>query len=552
MAPGGETLQDLGHRYWQWRAREQPRSRDDIPRLERPAGWLPDWSRERVARLRDELSAFEREYALLDVMGAPRSVQVDHALIGSALARARFELDVIRAHRQQPSFYVDQSLGAVFDSLLTPPPIDFDRAQDILRHLRAVPTILAQGKENLRAHAVEDFVELCVAELVGISDRCARAASDLQQVFPSRFQQDLGASFADASAALSDFRTWLETNDVAAVSWEPIGEDGLRHFLAKIALAPFTPRDLELLGRVEFARAVALGEFERHRAGARLPADPTPSTEARIDEEAQSEIAVRQFYEQRKLLSQPSTLSHYLFRPRPSYLEALEWLGVTDDLTSEGRLDEDAVSYFPVGKGPFPFFHAANLRDPRTGIVHEGAHYQQLAIAWRNPDPIRRHYYDSGANEGIAFYNEELLLRAGLFDERPDSKATIIEFMRLRALRVEVDVGLAAGKLEIKDAARSLATKVPMDDATAREEAAMFAAVPGQGLSYQMGKSQIERLLSRAVLSEGDKFELKRFHDYLWMNGNVPIALLEYELFGSGDLSSAGLAAAGQGVEGDQ
>jgi len=252
------------------------------------------------------------------------------------------------------------------------------------------------------------------------------------------------------------------------------------------------------------------------------------------------------------LLSQPSTLSHYLFRPRPSYLEALEWLGVTDDLTSEGRLDEDAVSYFPVGKGPFPFFHAANLRDPRTGIVHEGAHYQQLAIAWRNPDPIRRHYYDSGANEGIAFYNEELLLRAGLFDERPDSKATIIEFMRLRALRVEVDVGLAAGKLEIKDAARSLATKVPMDDATAREEAAMFAAVPGQGLSYQMGKSQIERLLSRAVLSEGDKFELKRFHDYLWMNGNVPIALLEYELFGSGDLSSAGLVAAGQGVEGDQ
>jgi len=48
--------------------------------------------------------------------------------------------------------------------------------------------------------------------------------------------------------------------------------------------------------------------------------------------------------------------------------------------------------------------------DPRAGILHEGVHYQQLALSWRHPRPVRRHYYDSGSAEGIAFYNEEMML----------------------------------------------------------------------------------------------------------------------------------------------
>jgi hypothetical protein len=46
-------------------------------------------------------------------------------------------------------------------------------------------------------------------------------------------------------------------------------------------------------------------------------------------------------------------------------------------------------------------------------------HYGQLCASWKNPDPIRRHYYDSGANEGIGFYSEEMMLQAGLYDDSP-------------------------------------------------------------------------------------------------------------------------------------
>jgi uncharacterized protein (DUF885 family) len=155
----------------------------------------------------------------------------------------------------------------------------------------------------------------------------------------------------------------------------------------------------------------------------------------------------------------------------------------------------------------------------------------QLWLGWRNPDPIRQHYYDSGANEGLGFYAEEMMLQAGLFDDSPRSREIIYNFMRLRALRVEVDVKLALGQMTGEQAAKYLAEVVPMNPKTAQAEAAMFATQPGQAISYQTGKLQIMRFLADARLRAGDKFDSKTFNDFVWRNGNVPIELQRLEWF---------------------
>jgi len=51
-------------------------------------------------------------------------------------------------------------------------------------------------------------------------------------------------------------------------------------------------------------------------------------------------------------------------------------------------------------------------------------------------------------------------------------------------------------------------------------------------MTYQIGKLQILRFLANARLQQGDKFNLRAFHDFVWKNGNVPIALQEWELLG--------------------
>jgi uncharacterized protein (DUF885 family) len=155
----------------------------------------------------------------------------------------------------------------------------------------------------------------------------------------------------------------------------------------------------------------------------------------------------------------------------------------------------------------------------------------QLWLGWKNPDPIRRHYYDSGANEGLGFYAEEMMLQAGLFDDSPRTREIVYSYMRLRALRVEVDVKLALGEFTLDQAADYLARMVPMDPKTAHSEASLFATTPGQAISYQAGKLQITKFLAEARVRAGDRFDIKVFDDFLWRNGNVPIELLRTEWF---------------------
>jgi hypothetical protein len=312
---------------------------------------------------------------------------------------------------------------------------------------------------------------------------------------------------------------------------EPVGAARFGWFLREVAVLPFTPDELLATGRREAERAAVLELLERHRAGLRPGERPAPrfaTGEEQAAAQAEAELAVRRFYEEHDLLTQPATLAHYRTHPIPPHLAPIAWLGVADDLTGPQRLDEDGAAFFPPPGPDLPYFYAANAHDPRAGIVHEGAHHQQLALSWRHPRRARRHYTDSTANEGIAFYNEELLLRAGLFDDAPVTRAVICNFMRLRALRVVVDVRLAVGDIDIPGAARLLETEVPMDRQTAHEEAAFFAATPGQAMTYQVGKTQILALLADA--SRREDFSLRAFHDRLWREGNVPLALQRWEL----------------------
>jgi Bacterial protein of unknown function (DUF885) len=294
---------------------------------------------------------------------------------------------------------------------------------------------------------------------------------------------------------------------------------------------PFSPEELLSMGRQEWERAVSFEAYEQNRNRNLAPLALFPDIDAQIAREYQEELAVRRFLEARNLLTVPEWMQHYRNQPLPDYLDALA-IGVTDDLTGPSRLKENGVSYLRPPSLKLGYFALATAHDPRPILVHEGVpgHYFQLALSWAHEDTIRRHFYDSGANEGIGFYAEEMMLQAGYFDDSPRTREIIYNFMRLRALRVEVDVKLALGLFTIEQGATYLEKTVPMDRSTALQEAADFARSPGQAISYQIGKIQILRMLAAARRKQGENFDVRRFHDFVWKNGNVPIALQQWEM----------------------
>jgi uncharacterized protein (DUF885 family) len=531
-----DPLDDFARDFWAWRAAEQPTSSDDVNRIERPDSWLPDWSPAAVEGYRQQLKQFEDRWKKLDVSALSVPRQVDYRLMGSAVARVRWELEVTRNWQRDPEFYTDQTLGSYFALLLSPPPFDADRTRHILATLESIPPTLEYAKRNLTQPAAP-FARLALAELQGIRPRLLKSVQELKPNVDPNAAIGIDASAERAVSALESYREWLSQRLPTMRAETAIGREAYVFFLKNVALIPYSPEELLAMGHQEWARAVASQAYEEHR-NASVPALPLFRDAAQqMAAEEKDEVAVRTYLESKNILSVPAWMQHYRNLPLPSYLSAIGGPGEADDFTGPSRLKDNGIRYTPAPSPGLGYFALATAKDPRPLIVHEGVpgHYFQLVLSWANSDPIRRHYYDSGANEGLGFYAEEMMLHAGLFDDSPHTREIIWNFMRLRALRVEVDVKLALGEFTIDQAADYLQNTVPMDSATAHDEASAFATTPGQAISYQIGKLQIYDFLANAQRQKKDAFSLRAFHDFLWQNGNVPIALQRWEYLGLKD-----------------
>jgi uncharacterized protein (DUF885 family) len=529
-----DALNDLSEHFWQWRTLEQPFGADDIPRIERPAGFVSDWSAPKITKRLQDLEVFERQWqSLAPASEIPLHDQVNYRLLGSAIARVRWELSVEQGWKRDPGFYVEEALGSVYLALLPPPPFAPTRQKDIVARMKQIPATLRAAKENL-SDIRQPFAQLAIDTLDQISDKVRRVEEALEPQFSAANRKALQAAIPAAVAALQEYRTWLVEKLPGARKETAIGRDNYLYFLRNVALMPFTPEQLLAMSHQEWSRSVAFEAYQRERLAGSPPAPIFASADAQIEAEKKAEQKIRAYLTDEKILTVPGWLKHYRNLLLPKYIEPLQGLSETDDLTGPSRLDQDGTSYIDNPSPDLGFFRLSTARDPRPIIVHEGVpgHYFQLCLGWHNPDPIRRHYYDSGANEGIGFYGEEMMLQAGLFDDNAHTRETIYSFMRLRALRVEVDVKLALGEFTLTQAADYLARTVPMDKATAQSEAALFSSTPGQAISYQIGKIQITELLADARRAQGAEFSLLKFNDFVWNNGNVPLALQRWEMLG--------------------
>ena len=142
-----DALGALASTFWQWRARYQPFSQDDIPRIEHPSG-RRDWSADSIARQKTALEDFEKQWKQIDPSSWSVPRQVDYRLIGSALARVRWELEINPRWQRDPSFYVDQTMTALLEALVQPPPFDAARSREIVERCRRFPQLSSREKRT--------------------------------------------------------------------------------------------------------------------------------------------------------------------------------------------------------------------------------------------------------------------------------------------------------------------------------------------------------------------------------------------------------------------
>lgn len=423
LAPAkGDSLDSLASDFWTWRAMYRPFSFDDIPRVEHPGG-VRDWSAAAIAKQREDLAEFERRWKELRTDGWPVARMVDYRLMGSAIARAHWELDVNPRWQRDPNFYVEQTVVALQDGLLAPPPFGEARSREVVARAENIPAILEQAKVNLKA--VAPLARLTIETLSDIDARLARVDRGVAPLFAGEDQRArFHAATSAASQALLNYREWLKQKLPGMRQDFALGRQPYEFFLHHVALLPYTPEQLLTMARQDFDRVLAMESYEHQRDLSAPELQLAATSEEEIARMRRDDAAIRGYLTKHEIVTVPPDLPHWTMRAAPDYLVALDGFGELDDFTGPSRQQQNGVRWILPPTKDAPYFARAYALDTRTTGVHEGVpgHFFQLSLAWRNSDAIRRQYYDSGANEGIGFYAEELMLQTGLYDDSPRSR----------------------------------------------------------------------------------------------------------------------------------
>ena len=534
-------------------ARQDPASRPDLVQIfedlrslrqARVVDGIPDYSAAAIGDQKRHLSALRVRFDALDPSGWPTRDVVDYLLVRSDLDMLDYGLNVYRPSSRSPNFYLSSissfglssgpTLSRLGSLVMDPPPFDETRAKAIIGQMRSIPRILEQAKVNL-TEPTQEMSRWALPALDRAEESSRRFADGLAPLFPAARVAELRAAADEMGRALLSYRQWIDSRLPTMTHAQPIGKALYDWVLRRIWLLPYDADDLLALGEREYARYLSFSEFEAARNRALRPQGPPETTADYAARTASDDRRIRAFLTQKRVLSIPSFIGPYRRTQMPPYIVTFSlWAGLSGHHTPDGG----EMKYSVPEDHPYTktYWEAVMRVDPSTNIFHDGipGHFFQGVVSARHPSPIRRRHTERYKSEGWATYWEETGLQLGYYDDRPRSRELVYNFLRLRALRVIIDVKMALGQMTAAQAVAALMS-VPMDRRIASEEADDFFAAPTGGTVYLTGKLQIEDLLAERRRQLGAAFDVQEFHDRLVEAAWVLLELTRWEMTGNGD-----------------
>lgn len=487
---------------------------------------VPDYSPAAVARQQAGLKRFQARLAALDQSGWTVPQRIDFMVVRAEMNGMDFQYRVMEPWKRDPAFYSTTNLGfgpKMHGAIALPKlPIAANKAAMLAAQLDAVPDALRQARVNL-TDARGDLARLGIwqkqVEVNVYGEFAARAA---------KVQPALAAPAKRAQAAAASFKAWLEGIEAGLPAHGGVGRDNYAWYLKNVLLLPYTPEEVRVIGEREYQRQVAFLKIEEHRN--RAIAMPQPV-------QTRAEFDAKRRAEDEDLLA---------------FLRGGGWMTIPDYVKHD---PEEGPYQFPFEKDPsrpglfdkplnLHFFFQSEFRDGRPLRAHNlpGHGFDGLQAA-RDTRPIRggqRLFFVNGLrNEGWSFYLEEFILQAGMLEERPKTREMDYILGAKRAARILPELKMQANEWTWAEANASLVARTPKwmkpGDAVAQFDIELYLRQPGYGIGYYMGKVELEKLLAEVAIAEGERFDIRAFHDRFRAAGSIPISLIRWEMTGKDD-----------------
>ena len=548
--PGAESPVDaLADRFWEGF-------------LERNPVWATVFGDERYDDRLDDRSAAGRaaDLAALDELERDAAA-LDHPDLPT---EDRVTLDILRvtahvrrvyyAHELWQLDGIDQMAGpqtmptelARFQRLDTP-----ERLARLVARLDAYPAYMAQVGDNIRAGlaagrtAARAVVERTITQTRRVVETPTEASA-LLAAHPELTDDQRAVLVAaierSVQPALEGFLELLEgylphARAGEGICWLPDGEAIYRYAILASTTLDETPQALHDHG---LARIATLNE-ERDVIARRLGFADAATYRAFLETDPANHA------------TEPGDLVRLAqAQVARAFAAAPQWFGALPSadcevMPVEPHQEQEAPPAFyfpPATDGSRPGRYYINTYQPGSRPLHRLAattfheatpgHHFQIAIEAELSDlnTFRRlgsRLAGMAYAEGWGLYAERLADEMGLYaDDR--ERFGMLDSEAWRAARLVVDTGIHAFRWTRQQSIDFLRAAAGLSQLEAETETDRYIGWPGQALAYTTGQREIEGLRRMLAERDGERFDLRAFHDQVIGHGSLPLATLRREL----------------------
>ncbi|GAA0627190.1 DUF885 family protein [Brevundimonas kwangchunensis] len=503
------------------------------------------------------LKAFAERLEAIDPATLSPDDSLNHAFLAYVLKRSldRIPLDTGRIDAFSSEGGPGQNLGYLASVTRITNTAD---AEAWIARLEAMPKVytdqLANARRGLESGLVQprSIVENALslmepeAALTPDADPLLKPFTTLPASIPADRQAELRAR---AAAVVADRiapqrREWVRflredylpvAPETLGLAHRPGGRELYAYLVRGFTSTEMTPDDVHTLGLQEVARIRARMDQEMQAAGWTgdfagflnfLRTDPQfyATTREGLMEKA-SEMAKRADDGLPALFGAlPRT--PYGVREVPREIEA----NYTTGRYSPGSMENGVAGGYLVNTGRLdqrPLYELPAL------TLHEAApgHHIQIALQQEAEEgPYFRRSVDVTAfTEGWGLY-AEFLGEEMRFYRTPYERFGRLSYEMWRACRLVADTGIHWLGWDIEQARACFRDNSALAPHNIETELQRYIGWPGQATAYKVGEIRLRAIRTRAEQELGDRFDVRRFHDALLVDGPLPLALLDQRM----------------------
>ena len=515
---------------------------------------MPDGSRAFEVAQEPVLKAFADRLAAIDPAGLGDDDRLNHTFLSYVVqrSRARIPLDTSRIDAFSSEGGPGQGLGYLASVTRIATAAD---AEAWIARLEAMPRLYSDSLANARRgletglvqprSIVENALTLIEPEaaLTPETDPLLKPFTTRPASIPAAQQAALRerAARAVADGIMPQRREWARflredylprAPETLGLVHRPGGRDLYAWLVRGFTTTDMTPDEVHALGLQEVARIRARMDTEMRASGwtgdfagflAFLRTDPqfyVTSREALL--EKASEMAKRADDGLPALFATLPRLP-YGVRPVPREIEA----NYTTGRYNPGSAENGVAGGYIVNTSSLD---QRGLYELPALTLHEAVpgHHLQIALQQEAEDgPYFRKSVDVTAfTEGWGLY-AEFLGEEMDFYRTPYERFGRLSYEMWRACRLVSDTGIHWLGWDIEQARACFRDNSALAPLNIETELQRYIGWPGQATAYKIGEIRLRAIRTRAEAELGDRFDVRRFHDALLVDGPLPMALLD-------------------------